>query len=366
MRVLQIANAYLKNKLYTLLFDSLEKQGQKQTVFVPVGNRESFSEVPENVHVVPCFHTLDRFMFFSKQRKMLSWLKRNLQPEDFDVVHAHTVFSGGYAAYRLYRRYGIPYVVAVRNTDVNTFFRYMVHLRGVGVNVMRHASRIIFLSPKYQETVFEKYIPKALHQELLAKSQVIPNGISNLFLENKGEPRQELGETIRLIYIGDVDSNKNLDLTLKAAQLLMAKGIQVTMTVVGRIKEESYRELMRDKSWVEYYERCPQHQLLGQLQNADIFVMPSHHETFGLVYAEAMSQGLPVLYTAGQGFDGHFPDGTVGYAVSDTDAEELAQRILDVVDNYEELSGNAVQLVERFDWDKIAEQYVEIYQEICE
>ena len=41
----------------------------------------------------------------------------------------------------------------------------------------------------------------------------------------------------------------------------------------------------------------------------DIFVMPSINETFGLVYAEAMSQGLPVIYTKGQGFDKQFNDG---------------------------------------------------------
>lgn len=40
--------------------------------------------------------------------------------------------------------------------------------------------------------------------------------------------------------------------------------------------------------------------------------MPSHKETFGLVYAEAMSQGLPIIYTKNQGFDGQFPDGYVG------------------------------------------------------
>jgi len=43
--------------------------------------------------------------------------------------------------------------------------------------------------------------------------------------------------------------------------------------------------------------------------------MPSITETFGLVYAEALSQGLPVLYTRGQGFDRQFEEGEVGYAV---------------------------------------------------
>ena len=43
--------------------------------------------------------------------------------------------------------------------------------------------------------------------------------------------------------------------------------------------------------------------------------MPSRYETFGLVYGEAMSQGLPIIYSKGQGVDGYFKEGTVGYGV---------------------------------------------------
>ena len=124
------------------------------------------------------------------------------------------------------------------------------------------------------------------------------------------------------------------------------------------------QELLKKAEGVTHYAFCPQEKLIEYWRESDIFVMPSHHETFGLTYAEAMSQGLPVLYTAGQGFDGHFPDGTVGYAVSDTDAELLAEKILAVVEHYETLSRNAVALCDRFDWREIAKRYAEIYREI--
>ena len=90
--------------------------------------------------------------------------------------------------------------------------------------------------------------------------------------------------------------------------------------------------------------------------------MPSHTETFGLVYAEAMSQGIPVLYTRGQGFDGQFPEGTVGYAVSDRDADDLAEKIRMVLSDYPNLSANCIKNASRFDWHKIAEEYQDIYQ----
>ena len=100
------------------------------------------------------------------------------------------------------------------------------------------------------------------------------------------------------------------------------------------------------------------------MRQSDIFIMPSHTETFGLVYAEAMSQGLPVLYTKGQGFDGHFPDGTVGYAVNDHDPTDVAEKIKEAVAHYDVLARNAYESSIRFSWDTIADRYKGLYEDI--
>ncbi|MCM1113853.1 MAG: glycosyltransferase family 4 protein, partial [Muribaculum sp.] len=96
----------------------------------------------------------------------------------------------------------------------------------------------------------------------------------------------------------------------------------------------------------------------------DLFVMPSRTETFGLVYAEAISQGLPVLYTRGQGFDGQFTEGVVGYAVDADNPGEIAERIADAAEHLAELSGNGLRLAERFCWREICERYRDLYEEI--
>ena len=76
--------------------------------------------------------------------------------------------------------------------------------------------------------------------------------------------------------------------------------------------------------------------------------MPSKTETFGLVYAEAMSQGLPVIYTRGQGFDGQFEEGEVGYSVDCKDKKEISMKIIDIINNYDVISRNAINLVDRY------------------
>jgi len=79
------------------------------------------------------------------------------------------------------------------------------------------------------------------------------------------------------------------------------------------------------------------------------------------VYAEAMSQGLPIIYTRGQGFDGQFKEGEVGYSVQYNSAEEISDRVKDILNNYETISKNCIEKVDKFDWDKIAKEYLSIY-----
>lgn len=364
MRVLQLANGYLKNKLYTHLFAALEAQGVEETAFVPIRRGEAVPACPENVHIVPCFGQLDRVLFYRKQKSMLRWLEANTDLKSFDIVHAHTVFSGGYAALQIHKRYGTPYIVAVRNTDVNTFFKYMVHLRRLGVEIMRRAEKVVFLSPAYRETVLGKWVPETYRREILEKSVVIPNGIAPLFLRGDAVPGKLDEGPLKLVYVGDISANKNPELTVEAMKLLRSGGTDVTLTAIGPIREEKYRPLMEQKDLVTHYDRCSQEEVIGHLRQADIFVMPSHTETFGLVYAEAMSQGLPVLYTAGQGFDGHFPEGTVGYAVSDRDAEDVAKKICLIAENYEAMSAACIEAAQRFNWPRIAGEYARMYRDL--
>lgn len=346
------------------MFSKLRELGIENTVYVPVSMRAGVPPQEEHVIVSNRFTQLDRVLFYAKQRKMLQDLQGNVDLSAVDVIHAHTVFSGGYAALQLHRRYGTPYIVAFRNTDLNVFFKYMIHLRRTGVEIMRNAEKVVFLSPAYQEHLLSQYVSASDQDRLRQKSVIIPNGISPLFFKDTPSSRIGPGVPPRLIYVGEVNSNKNLETTVKAVEQLRQQGINIYLTVVGAVQEEKYRSLIEKKAdFITHYPPCPQEEVLKHLRSADIFVMPSHTESFGLVYAEAMSQGLPVLYTRGQGFDGQFPDGTVGYAVSDRDPLDLEKKIRLVMERYGELSENCIKLVGKFDWEKITAQYQTIYQE---
>lgn len=364
MKVLQIANGYLGNRLYENLFSALKEWGVESIAYVPLNRKDtSAPSVGKDVVLSHCFTDLDRLLFFSKQKKLLQDIEARGLHRGVSMVHAHTVFSGGYTALQLHRRWGLPYITAVRNTDINVFFQRMPHLRRTGLMILDSAEKIIFLSSAYREQLFSKYVPDSSRPALEKKSLVIPNGIAPLFFQSSPPPKAPPGKVLRLIYVGELSTNKNLEATVQAAKILRREGFDVRLLAVGAILEGKYRALIKKTDFLEHHDRCPQTDVIGYLRNADIFVMPSHTETFGLVYAEAMSQGLPVVYTRGQGFDGQFPDGEVGWAVSGKDPAELADAIRRCLPRYKELSENCLKLVGKFDWNSIAKQYRSIYLE---
>lgn len=349
------------------MVEHLDALGIDSVVFAPTDDKKAAVIRPNsNVVVAKCFTKWDRFFFSVKQAKIMRAVKKNIDIKKFDIIHAYTVFTDGNCARKLSKKYGIPYVVAVRNTDVNDFFRLMPHLRSKGISILCDASAIFFLSEEYKKQVFEKYIPVHHHAELECKTFIVPNGIDDYWQDNIFLGKKRTENRIKLIYAGRVDRNKNIQLTQRAMRILIENGIDVSLTVVGKIADKKeYSVIVADKN-TTYISAKPKEELIELYRKHDIFVMPSHTETFGLVYAEAMSQGLPVIYTKGQGFDGQFPEGVVGYHVSDMDEKNMARAINLVTREYEKISSACVSNVDRFKWNEICNIYIKIYEEsIC-
>ena len=370
MKVFQLANGYYDSSLYDSLLSALSNYERQNTVYVPIRRNSSNIIIEESKKDLKyiliqdkCFSTIDRFLYYSKQRNIFNGIKSKVNIDEYQCVHAHTLFSAGYIAMQIKMEFGLPYIVAVRNVDLNIFFRKMVHLRNKGVQVLKEADKVVFLSSVYKEAVIEHYVPKKFREEIYKKSVVIPNGINDIFLDNV-QNRKSLSEgKVSIIYAGDIDNNKNISMTVDACRLLIKKGYHCTFNVVGEILEMPYSSFLNE-DFIHYFPKCSQKELIKYYRANDIFVMPSHMETFGMVYAEAMSQGLPVIYTRGQGFDGHFDDGVVGYSVSDKDAGELVEKIEMIIKDYDDMSKRCIEGSKRFNWKKIAEKYKDMYMEI--
>ena len=367
MKILHINSYYCGNSLYKNLFDRQKESGLNLDVYVPVPTSMDVSALKLGEYTIISVNhgKYDRLFFHIKHKKIYADIVKRYAVNKFSIVHAHSLFSNGYIALKLKKDFGIPYVVAVRNTDVNTFFKYMIHLRKLGIEIFKEAEKVIFLSKSYRDLVIEKYVPAKFKKEIFNKTEIIPNGIDDFWFQNKGTPKASpTHDNLRLVYAGEINKNKNLISTVKAIELLRQKGYHARFTIVGRITDKSIYQQITALKYVKYIEPKPKEELIKIYRTNDIFVMPSIHETFGLVYAEAMSQGLPVIYTKGQGFDKQFDEGEVGCSVQYNSPDEISEKIEMVINKYEEISKRCVNRVEKFDWYKIGQEYLEIYENL--
>ena len=244
MRVFHINGNYIYSSVHRAMIHHMDSVGIENHVFVPVfeGTNEQ-RDLGGNVCVRECFRKWDRLWFGYKQNKILRAAREVIADiPACDLIHAYTLFTDGNCAMRLSRQLGIPYVVAVRNTDVSVFFKYMVHLRKKGIEILEGASTVFFLSSAYRDFVISKYVPPGMRDVILAKSVLIPNGIDDFWFENRfdrnaaaDQHRIETEKRVDALYVGEINENKNLLLTARAIRQLNEKGWQIRYTAVGKV-----------------------------------------------------------------------------------------------------------------------------------
>lgn len=370
MKVMHISVNFIGSSLYKKLFKKLYELGIEQIVITPIQeniNEESDSISEYDVIYLKVLNIFCRIFYFYKIKKIYSSIIREKLLSDIRFIHAHTLFSDGGVAYLLNKKLKIPYVVAVRNTDINAFLKYKKYLKYFGSKIIKEAKQIIFISPSYRKTFIE-IMPKGLKDEILKKSIILPNGIDNYWVKHTAPEMKKIEKRIKLMFMGTIDKNKNLLFNLKVCSELNKKGLLTTLDVVGEGNElenckKSVRQLGISDKVIFHGKIKDQEKIRDIMSNCNIFLLNSKYETFGLVYAEALSQGLWLLYTKDQGFDNQFKDGEVGYSIEYNNVEQCISSIMKIKNHDNNHNRNIKDLINKFDWNRIALVYSRIYDE---
>lgn len=370
MNVLFICAMYHEALLFRDLLDSIEKQSN-YNIFVYNGVekntvvKDKFKPIlDDKVFFRECYSKLDSKLYFPKRYKLVRTLLNNIDIKKFDFIHAHSLMNNGYVAYKISRKYPIKYIVCVRNTDINRHMK-IPFLRRIANKIIKNASGVCFLSKPYRDYFIAHFVPESNRDMFLKKSTVITNGVEQFWIDNKSDKTRTIcGNTVKLIFVGRIDKNKNIPLILESCDELIYRGINIRLTVVGEATDYEEMKKLRQKEYVTVKNFMSKEDLIAEYRTNDIFVMPSKAETFGRVYLEAMSQGLPVIYTRGQGFDGQFDEGIVGYSVDSSDSIELADRIQFIIDDYLAISKRVLNCIDRYAWSEIGKQTIEFYENV--
>jgi L-malate glycosyltransferase len=372
LTVLHVCSDFARQAIYNLLVSELDGLGIRQFVYVPVRTAQEL-QVNRNdalqmtryryAHVLRPWH---RLFFRTKIRTVLQDLCAHAGPAGCDVVHAHFLYSDGVVALRVKQQLGKPYIVAVRNTDVHAFMRLRPDLRWLCWDVIEQAERVIFVTPAYRELLLRR-VPRRLCGLLEQKALIVPNGLARFWIDNPGPRHGPHSGTLKLLYVGDFSRNKNLANTLRAAAMLN-ENREVSLTLVGAGGDgEAQIDAMLASGRYPFVRRvgrvADRAALAAIYREHDMLLMPSFRETFGVVYLEAMSQGLPIVYSKGQGVDGYFEPDTVGAAVDPSDPSDIAAKILLLAARMDRVRPLCVEQAKSFDWSRIAACYRQVYEQ---
>lgn len=166
MNLLYLSEDYTASKVHHELVSRLAALGHRVTVFSVVrladqenDIRKTYGKIDYSVctYSLPKWSELAYKIFFGVKRRLkFAKLIEQIKPEEVDITHAATLFSEGIIAYELYKKYAIPYTVAVRGTDIELYLSKMPHLWSLGKKILQNASQIIFISPIIQKKFEEK------------------------------------------------------------------------------------------------------------------------------------------------------------------------------------------------------------------
>lgn len=189
---------------------------------------------------------------------------------------------------------------------------------------------------------------KQLHDLGLANENIaiIPPGLDKADISNKVFP-----DKFTMLYVGTIEKRKGLIDVIRALNDLI--GYDYKLNVVGLIKEEEYfdeiSQLINDQNLNErviFLGRLSDDELIEQYRHASIFIFPSYWEGYGMVVAEALAWGLPVIASKISAFEELITDGREGYFFKAGDPDDISSKLKFILDNREilkELSANALK-----------------------
>lgn len=306
-----------------------------QTILFSNGENEGQAEVDFNF---PCFTTHPRSVttFYELSDEQMGeyvdlWRKHIKQAiVDFrpDIIHAHHVWVTPFVASET----GLPYVISVHGTDLMGY-RDGPRYRPMARTAAEKAYGLIAISRQVRDDTVATYGVSQNKVHLIANGfdvdifKVIPGATKTAVLSEFGLPASD-GPLVS--FVGKFTDFKGIDVLLKAAAIYekALPGVQTVLVGHGQLWEEMHS--LQDElglAGVHFLGHQPQPMVARVYNAADISVVPSRIEPFGLVAVEALACGTPVVATNAGGLPDFIND-RVGGLVPLEDHEALAEAVI--------------------------------------
>jgi D-inositol-3-phosphate glycosyltransferase len=304
---------------------------------------------------------------------------RNRHFLDYDLIHSHYWLSGslGEMAQESWQR---PHIItfhtlgAVKNSigvgEPESLLRIATEK-----NLTATCERVLSTTPKDKVQLIR------LYDAVSDKIGVVPCGVDlNLFRPlDKAVARRRLGfasDHPIILFVGRFDSVKGID-RLVTAMTYLRRRDSLRLVLVGgdgpassatRRLQKQARDLGLQET-VTFAGRIDQERLPPYYSAADVLVVPSLYESFGLVGLEALACGTPVVATAVGAMESILQEGRIGQVVTEPAPRLLADAIDAFLPNKARKTASAADIrasVMQFSWSKVAAALVAEYAGVCE
>lgn len=183
----------------------------------------------------------------------------------------------------------------------------------------------------------------------------IPMGADLSRFKARGTARRD-EEPLRFLYVGHIDERKGVDVLKSAIEHLEHLGCEFQLSLIGKYASDIRFDGIPQCRYLGW---MPQHELAAEMPKHDVLVLPSRHDSFGMVVAEAMASGLSVIATDNVGAKEMITSFVNGDIVRAGDVAALAESMkwfLQHPEKLTEMSKNAVATASRYTWEAYGER----------
>lgn len=347
----------------------LSKEHEVVIVTTQISNLPRF-EKDQNIEIYR-LNSKRKSIHKSNVIEMISWLKtaysfcdNYLENNDIQLIFAHFSLPGGDLAFRLSKKYKIPYFVMSHGHDIPWFFprqMFVYHLLTYFRirNICRNAEKIIVLTPTLKKTA-----DHFLGKEYANKIIVIPNGCDN-YLHQKKEKIQN--SVMKIVFVGRFVSQKNPILLIKSLFLLSQKDIPFQAEIIGDGPLFSKIKYLIDKYHLQNKVHLTGWKGSEFVQNAmnesNLFILPSRAEAMSIALLEAIFSNTFSITTPNCDNFNLIENGENGYLFETNNVVDLTDKILDFYKHFFQTnrvvnSEKNNQIQAKYNWNTIGEMYL--------
>lgn len=384
MKILQVTNFFKPSwegggvtRVVYSISKNLVNEGHEVTVYTTDGFKSRLRidrNVPIDVDGIKTYYFRNFFTYLSKRNITIPYylpLIARSQIKDFDIIHIHehrtllAVFVSYYA-----KKNKTPYIVQAHGSVLPFFQKKLLKKLfdiQFGYSILHGASKVIALT----KVEAEQYTKMGIDE---SKIEIVPNGIDLSEYEDlpkTGIFRKKYGiqkdEKI-VLYLGRIHRIKGVDLLIEAVSELAYQMKKVRLVIAG--PDDGYLSILKVK--VEELNISDRIVFTGPLFDRDkleayidanVYVLPSVYEIFGITVLEACACGTPVIVIDKSGI-AQFVEGA-GYVIK-YNKNELAHAISNILNDENlgrQLGEEGKNLVRKnFDWDKVIAEVQMIYE----